>query len=193
MTTKERIILESMKLFSVKGFDAVSIRAIAEAVGVGNSALYKHFKSKQAIFDAIVEQSKLRFQQQMESQKEIMKSSTMSVTDLKELCIHMFEFQVQDDWIVMFRRMLLLEHYKNPQMAQIYMEFFIESPIQIQKKIFTSLIEEGIMKDRNAEVMAMELYAPFFLYHTVGKKDENQKELFMQHVNNFYEAFILEE
>ena len=30
--TKQRILEESMKLFSVQGFDAVSIRAIADAV-----------------------------------------------------------------------------------------------------------------------------------------------------------------
>ncbi|MDD6306271.1 MAG: helix-turn-helix domain containing protein [Clostridiales bacterium] len=41
--TKQKIIEESMKLFSVNGFHAVSVRAIADAVGVRNSALYKHF------------------------------------------------------------------------------------------------------------------------------------------------------
>ena len=61
MTTKEKILLESMKLFSVQGFAAVSVRTIAAAVGVRDSALYKHFKSKQEILDGIVEESKLRF------------------------------------------------------------------------------------------------------------------------------------
>ena len=56
--TKQRILEESMKLFSVQGFDAVSIRAIADAVGVGNSALYKHFSSKAEILSAIVAYSK---------------------------------------------------------------------------------------------------------------------------------------
>ena len=61
--TKERILLESMKLFSVYGYEAVSIRAIAEAVGVGNSALYKHYKSKREILDAIVERCRSRFKE----------------------------------------------------------------------------------------------------------------------------------
>ena len=52
--TKQRILEEAMKLFSIQGFDAVSIRTIADAVGVGNSALYKHFSSKQEILEAIV-------------------------------------------------------------------------------------------------------------------------------------------
>ena len=55
--TKQKILEESMKLFSVSGFDTVSIRAIAEAVGVGNSALYKHFKSKKEILNEIVSYS----------------------------------------------------------------------------------------------------------------------------------------
>ena len=52
---KEIIMEESLKLFSVYGFEAVSVRTIADKVGIGNSALYKHFESKQAIFDALVE------------------------------------------------------------------------------------------------------------------------------------------
>ena len=50
--TRDKIIEESLKLFSVEGFEAVSIRTIADAVGIGNSALYKHFKNKiQALID----------------------------------------------------------------------------------------------------------------------------------------------
>jgi AcrR family transcriptional regulator len=52
--TKQKSVQESMKLFSIQGFDAVSIRTIAQAVGVRNSALYKHFKSKREILDEII-------------------------------------------------------------------------------------------------------------------------------------------
>ena len=34
--TKERILTEAMTLFSVYGYEAVSVRAIADAVGVGD-------------------------------------------------------------------------------------------------------------------------------------------------------------
>lgn len=59
--TKQKIIEESMKLFFVNGFHAVSVRAIADAVGVRNSALYKHFKSKREILEEIVSYSKEYF------------------------------------------------------------------------------------------------------------------------------------
>ena len=52
MNTKEKIIYEALGLFSRKGFDSVYMNEIAEAVGIKTPSLYKHYKSKQAIFDA---------------------------------------------------------------------------------------------------------------------------------------------
>mgnify|MGYP002514605406 CR=1 FL=1 len=56
-TTKDRIIFESLKLFSVDGFEVVSTRMIARAIGASDAVIYKHFKSKQEIFDCIVEKT----------------------------------------------------------------------------------------------------------------------------------------
>ncbi|PHV69718.1 hypothetical protein CS063_14060 [Sporanaerobium hydrogeniformans] len=186
MTTKEKILLESMKLFSVQGFTAVSVRTIAAAVGVRDSALYKHFKSKQEILEGIVEESKIRFlkkYQELEIEK-------MKFDDVVETCMKMFTFQMQDEWITMFRRLLMIEQFNSPQMAAIYKALFIEMPINRQKEIFQFLIEKKMMKDKNAEVMAMELYAPFFLYHTIEEPKERINPLLKKHVENFMEMYM---
>jgi AcrR family transcriptional regulator len=50
-------ILEAAKLlFMQEGFRGISMRQIAEAVGVTKAALYYHFKDKEELFVAIVEQ-----------------------------------------------------------------------------------------------------------------------------------------
>lgn len=184
--TKEKIMQEALKLFSVNGFDAVSIRTIADAVGIGNSALYKHFTSKQEILQAIVDYSKSYFLkvscEQMSGKKD--------VDELKESCLKMFKFQTQDEWIVMFRRLLMIEQFKNPDMAEIYRIFFIELPVQSQEQLFLQLMKAGIMKKKNARMLAMELYAPFFLYHTAAESREDIVELLQCHVANFYEENI---
>ena len=51
METRERILWEALGLFAQKGFEAVSVRELAGAVGIRESSLYNHFKSKQDIFD----------------------------------------------------------------------------------------------------------------------------------------------
>ena len=54
MTTKERILKESLTLFSEKGYSDVSVGEIAGAVGIKAPSLYKHYKNKQEIFDSCV-------------------------------------------------------------------------------------------------------------------------------------------
>lgn len=182
--TKQKIIEESMKLFSVNGFDAVSIRTIAEAVGVGNSALYKHFKSKKEILDAIVLYSSEYYLAM--GQKQI--TQIQNAEDLKTACLAMFDFQTKDEWMVMFRRLLIIEQFKNPEMAEIYRRFFIELPVESQVQIFRQLIAKGIMNDGNAKVLAMELYAPFYLYHLSSDSQQDLRELFEVHIRNFWES-----
>lgn len=189
VSTKDRILQESMKLFSVQGYDAVSVRMIAAAVGIRDSALYKHFTNKQAIFDAIVEMSRQRFWDKYKQMKVQMNSEL----DFVEMCLRMFHFQTQDEWIVRFRQMLVIEQFKNPKAAQTYKELFIDMPVDNQERIFQKLIEVGIMRDNNARVMAMELYAPFFLYHTIQYKVEGLEEDLRQHIINFKETYFIEQ
>lgn len=53
MSTKQMIFESALALFSEKGFDGVSVRDIAKAVGIKESSIYNHFEGKKAIFDSI--------------------------------------------------------------------------------------------------------------------------------------------
>ena len=55
MTTKEKITETALDLFSQRGYDGVSVRDIARAVGIRESSIYNHFQSKRAVFDGIVD------------------------------------------------------------------------------------------------------------------------------------------
>lgn len=47
--TRARIETEALRLFAEKGVDGTSVRDIAQAVGVSEGALYRHFASKDAL------------------------------------------------------------------------------------------------------------------------------------------------
>lgn len=53
-STKERLVTEAMRLFSLQGYRATSITQIEKAAGLvpGCGALYNHFKSKEALLAA---------------------------------------------------------------------------------------------------------------------------------------------
>ena len=53
--TKEKILLTALQLFARDGYEAVSVRNIAEELGITKGALYRHYKNKRDIFDSIVD------------------------------------------------------------------------------------------------------------------------------------------
>ena len=54
MTLRDKIIRESMKLFSLKGFISASINDILEAAGTSKGGFYNHFSSKEDLFLAVL-------------------------------------------------------------------------------------------------------------------------------------------
>lgn len=57
---KNEILDAAAALFAQKGFDHTSTSEIMEAVGIAKGTLYHHFKSKEAIMDAIIERQSER-------------------------------------------------------------------------------------------------------------------------------------
>lgn len=58
MGLKEKIILESLRSFSKKGFFNTSIADIMEASGASKGGLYNHFRSKDELFSAVLSESR---------------------------------------------------------------------------------------------------------------------------------------
>ena len=52
--TREKILMTALQLFAKDGYEAVSVRTIAEELGMTKGALYRHYKNKRDIFDCIV-------------------------------------------------------------------------------------------------------------------------------------------
>ena len=56
-TTKERLVIEAMRLFGQQGYRATSVNQIEKAAGLvpGCGALYNHFKTKQELLSAVID------------------------------------------------------------------------------------------------------------------------------------------
>src|SRR6266545_1693798 len=56
-TTRDRLIATARDLFGAQGYDATSIGSILETAGVARGALYHHFPTKEALFDAVLDRT----------------------------------------------------------------------------------------------------------------------------------------
>jgi AcrR family transcriptional regulator len=55
--TAERVLDVAERLFGERGYSGTALRAIAAEVGIQNPSLYKHFASKAALYDAVIERA----------------------------------------------------------------------------------------------------------------------------------------
>jgi AcrR family transcriptional regulator len=199
ITTKEKILSEALSLFAVKGYSAVYVGEIADAVGIKTSSLYKHFKGKQDIFDSCVE----AFSQRMEKIRNDVRLpetpeanfsyQTASIEKLVEVSIALFVFYLQDDVAAKFRKMLMIERYHNPELNKLFEDFFIYGVVAHEEKIFADLINAGAIKKENPHIIALRFYTPIFYlwqkYDTHPDEVENAKEELAAMVREFCNTY----
>ena len=82
--TKERILDAAEELFAGRGFAATSIVDIADVVGIRGPAIYKHYNSKDAVYDAVIKRLFSPFMGLLEDAKDDMHSLPL----LSELVKH---------------------------------------------------------------------------------------------------------
>ncbi|MDO5519265.1 MAG: TetR/AcrR family transcriptional regulator [bacterium] len=159
MTTKQKISKEALRLFSIRGYEATSVRDIAKAVGIKDSSLYNHYKSKQDIFDTIVNEYKMESANEFEqfckendcTRPEILKKSAVAI-------IAAF----LDPCVVQTRKMLTMEMYHNKEAKDVYYKLFYKEPASWCDIVFEQLIEAGVLEQENQEALFYEFYGPLF-------------------------------
>lgn len=185
--TKQRILSESLRLFSEKGYDAVSVAEIASAVGIKAPSLYKHYKSKRDIFDSILK--KMSEADSFYADENDMPNvdddyNNVSLESIKTFSVAMFKHWTEDDFAARFRRMLSLERFKNSEMAELYKGYISSGPLDYMTDVFAGM---NYSVD-SAKQLALSFYAPMFMLYTVYDESENKKEIVLQaemHINKF--------
>jgi AcrR family transcriptional regulator len=54
--TKERILAAALEMFSQKGYAGTNIRELSASLGLVKSGVYKHYESKEAIWNALLDE-----------------------------------------------------------------------------------------------------------------------------------------
>ena len=168
MNTKQKILNEALTLFSEKGYSSVYVGDIADAVGIKAPSLYKHYKSKQEIFDSCVKV----FSERMEdirtglrlpdTAKAGIDYQTVTTETLIEIANGLFMFYWQDDVAAKFRKMLIIERYHNPELNELFEDLFINGAVRHEERIFSDLIQAKIIKNENPHIIALRFSTPIF-------------------------------
>lgn len=198
VNTKQRILQEALNLFSEKGYNAVYVGDIAQAVGIKAPSLYKHFKSKQDIFDAILDEMKKNYDQQAaalgmngsDAGQDAPVFAAVSEDRLVQMGIGLFQFFLHDDYASKFRKILTIEQFHDEELAHLYSRQYVDDPLAYQSALFALIAAEGLFKDAKPDMMALHFYAPIFMLLTVcDRQPERENEalqMIEEHIRQFH-------
>ncbi|WP_121908003.1 TetR/AcrR family transcriptional regulator [Ulvibacter antarcticus] len=171
MTRKEEIVSVASQLFKEKGYNAVSMRDIAQAMGIKAASLYNHITGKQEILSTLILKVAYEFTSGMSS---VLDKPTRPLQKIEDLIILHIDVTVNyseglaalnNDWM----------HLENQDL-----DAFVKMREDYEAN-FRSIIKEGIevgeFKPRHPEVILFSILSTLRTLHLWfqkrGKLDVN--------------------
>lgn len=162
--TKEKILNEALDLFSVKGYDGVSMSDIASTVGIKAASIYKHYSGKEDIFHSIVQ----RFE---EKTGNIFNPSILNHTDYVNISTEMligmigqtFRMYAEESFLSKCRKLFMISSFDKQEIGDIYVKYFITMPMQFQAQLFAMLVKEKEIRMKDTSIMAYHFYTPILI------------------------------
>ena len=202
--TKQKILDKALELFASKGYDSVSVGEIARAVGIKAPSLYNHYESKKAIFDAIVEATAARCERDtdkidihvQDAGQDIPVFTEITEEDLIDKVRQLFSYSLHDVTVSRFRRMMTIEQFRSPQLAELYTKRYVGRVVAYHAEIFRSLIEAGKIHNEDLESLSMMYVAPIITWLGIcDRQPEKEAECMAKldaHIRLFYRTFHME-
>ena len=190
--TKKRILEEALRLFAKNGYLGTSMNDIARQLGVTKAALYKHYTSKQEILDSIVnrmdsldyERGKKYEMPQGDSETVIIGYREADTDKIKQITKVQFLHWTEEEFSNCFRKMLMLEQYRDETMAALFLKYLVSGPVSYMETIFKGLTG----KEADARQLALDFYGPIFLMYSLYDAADEKEEIIKMlelHVEHF--------
>ena len=188
MSTKERIMYAALDLFSKKGYDGVGVDLIAENAGLKGPSLYRHFKGKEDIFNSMIELVASHYEEGFGLKQE-QEELPESMEELIENAMRKIQFTMHDDIIRKTRRILAMEQFRSKRMAELTSCYHLENLQRVYADIFAGMMEKGILKQENPEILALEFVSPVsLLIHMYDRQPEREEEV-LDKIRKHFEYF----
>jgi len=197
--TKEKILKTSLKLFSAKGYKATTVRDIAGAMGVKQSALYNHFKNKDEILETLISNltsSAIVTLFDGKDTQELQKQGKALLASIGTT----FKLLGFDGHNEALYRLLMQEIFRNERIREIYNEHFYQENVKKLSGILFGMMQSEQIKSSDPLLLANEFFSPLFFYQmqvTLLKLDKKSTSsvvsMFEKHVDYFWDTIKIDQ
>lgn len=187
--TKRKLLESALEMFSQNGYAGTNIRDLSASSGLGKSSLYRHFESKEEIWNAMLDEMEAYYEERFGSLKNLPVIPN-NPAELKALTLRMLDFTVRDEKVIMTRKILLTEQFRDERVRMLATKHFHVGSESFFTKIFAGMMENGSLKSGDPEMLAFAFSAPISsLVHLSDREPEKEHEI-MKRAEAFIDHFI---
>ena len=187
--TKERILDEALRQFSQKGYDGTNIRELTASLGLVKSSMYKHYKSKEEIWNSLLDRMIAYYNERFGS-AENLPPVPDTLDELVAMTMRMVDITVHDERIVMTRKLLSIEQYRDERARQLATKHFLTGLTEMFTYIFDGMMNKGLLRNDDPKMLAFAYTAPVSsLIHLCDREPEKTADAISQ-IKAFSRHFI---
>lgn len=192
--TKERILTAALEMFSQYGYAGTNIRELTASLGLVKSSLYRHFESKEDIWNTLLDEMVVYYDERFGS-REHLPPVPDSTEELVAMTMRMVEFTVHDEKIILTRKVLMIEQFRDERARDLATKHFLTGLTEIFTPVFTGMMDKGLLRRDDPVMLAFAYTAPIAaLIHLCDREPEKaewvmaQAEAFSRHFIQTYEG-----
>jgi AcrR family transcriptional regulator len=187
--TKERILAAALEMFSQKGYAGTNIRELSESLGLVKSAMYRHFESKDAIWNTLLDELIAYYEARFGS-TEHLPPVPDSLEELVTMTMRMVNFTIHDEKVVKSRKLLSIEQFRDERARDLATKYFLTGLRDMFTQIFAGMMDKGLLRRDDPAMLAFAYTAPISaLIHLCDREPEKTEETMLQ-VEAFSRHFI---
>ena len=187
--TKERILAAALEMFSQNGYAGTNIRELTASLGLVKSAMYRHFESKEEIWNALLDEMIAYYAERFGS-AEHLPPVPDSLEALVEMTMRMVDFTVHDERIIMTRKLLTIEQFRDERARDLATKHFLTGLKEMFTHIFTGMMGKGLLRRDDPAMLAFAYTAPISaLIHLCDREPEKTDDAIAQ-IEAFSRHFI---
>ena len=187
--TKERILALALDKFSQNGYDGTNIRELTESLGLVKSAMYRHFGSKEAIWNALLDEMIAYYDARFGSAQHLPPVPD-SPEGLVALTMGMVNFTIHDEKVVKTRKLLTIEQFRDERARALATRHFLTGLRDMFTPLFQGMMDRGLLVRDDPAMLAFAYTAPISaLIHLCDREPARMTEA-IQRIEAFSRHFI---
>ena len=187
--TKERILDAALEMFSRNGYAGTNIRELSASLGLVKSGVYKHYESKEAIWNALLDKMIAYYEEHFGSAEHLPRVPD-TLEELVSMTMQMVNITVHDERIVMTRKLLSIEQFRDERARDLATKHFLTGLTDMFTRLFRGMMDKGLLQDDDPKMLAFAYTSPISaLIHLCDREPEKTEET-LEQVEAFSRHFV---